>query len=144
MGKHNNNPGGRAPGDGKPGYKNIDPKHRWKKGGSSPNPGGQRKAPPPPSFEQRLWESIQGLIDAPVTVGGASSMTFLDGLLRRLIVEGVNDPKHALKALEFILAIERRVTASSRHDAGGDRSEDEEIVAQALLRMARGAGGGDA
>lgn len=145
MGKHRNTPSGRASGDGKPGYKNIEAKHQWKKGGPSPNPGGRRAGAPPLPFETQLWAQIEAVMATALPVRGDDGvpMTVLEGLVRRIFGEGVNDGKVGMKALEFGLAVSRLAASANDNRDGEDRTDDEQLIADALARHARKRGTSD-
>lgn len=145
MGKHRKDVSDRQFGDGKgPGYKNIDPKHQWKKGGPSPNPSGRPKRPPPPApnLQAEMRVELETFLRSEIPIdgpGGRQSIQVLPALLRRLLGEGVNDGKMALKALRLIRELssdepDPEPSGEDSFDADEDAAIYEATIARELRR----------
>lgn len=140
MGKHRNDVAGRKPGDGKPGYKNISPKHQWVKNGPSPNPeGGRRRRPP--SLRDEVFEDLQALLRSKIPTPDGEQLAVHQALLRRLVGEAVNDGKLAIKALplllDLLLVLEPQISDDDNHISG----DDADLIRQTLDRLSRAGGG---
>lgn len=151
MGKHRKAVSPRQFGDGKgPGYKNIDPKHQWKKGDPSPNPSGRPKKPPPspPSLKAEIRAELETFLRSEIPIdgpGGRRSIKVLQALLRRPLGEGVNDGKMALKALELtinLLSILEPDPGPAPEDSF-ESDEDAAIYDATIARELRRRGGGE-
>ena len=141
MGKHRNDVAGRKPGDGKPGYKNIDPSHRWAKGGASPNPdGGRRKRPA--SVQDEMFADLEALLRSEVPTAAGESLTVHQALLRRLVGEAVNDGKMAAKALPLLLDLLQSLQPDASNDDDAISTDDADLVRETLERLARTGGHG--
>ena len=112
MGKHRNQPAGRQPGDGKPGYKNIGKEHQWKKGGPSPNPAG-RRAKKSPSLKDELHQILVEVLKSSISAGDRE-LTVMEAVLRRMMVAAVNDPKIAIRSDRYSRAAMVDLIGSSR------------------------------
>lgn len=149
MGKHRKAASPRQFGDGKgPGYKNIDPKHQWKKGDPSPNPSGRPKKPPPspPSLKAEMRAELETILRSEIPIDGPSgrqSIKVLEALLRRPLGEGVNDGKMALKALQLILDLLAVLEPSSEphREDSFESDEDAAIYDATIARELRRRGG---
>lgn len=139
MGKHRNQPAGRQPGDGKPGYKNIGKAHQWKKGGPSPNPAG-RRAKKPPSLKDELHQILVEVLKSSISAGDRE-LTVMEAVLRRMMVAAVNDPKIAIRT--FPMIVDMLSALEPKTDAAGEGMTDEDaaLLAEALRRLGRGGAG---
>jgi hypothetical protein len=137
---HKNQPAGRSHGDGKPGYKNVDAKHRWTKGGPSPNPSGRRRKPPPSLTEEMhadLISLLQGMVPTPT----GERLTVYQALLRRIIGEALNDAKLGLKAMPLLVDLLRALEPEAANDEKGSvTDEDAEVIEEALARLRKAKG----
>jgi hypothetical protein len=136
MGKHRNQPAGRQPGDGKPGYKNIGKAHQWKKGGPSPNPAG-RGAKKSPSLKDELHQILVEVLKSSISAGDRE-LTVMEAVLRRMMVAAVNDPKLAIRT--FPMIVDMLSALEPKADAAGEGTSDEDaaLLAEALRRLGRG------
>lgn len=136
MGKHRNQPAGRQPGDGKPGYKNIGKAHQWKKGGPSPNPAG-RRAKKPPSLKDELHQILVEVLKSSISAGDRE-LTVMEAVLRRMMVAAVNDPKIAIRT--FPMIVDMLSALEPKTDAAGEDMTDEDaaLLTDALRRLGRG------
>lgn len=136
MGKHRNQPAGRQPGDGKPGYKNIGKAHQWKKGGPSPNPAG-RRAKKPPSLKDELHHILVEVLKSSISAGDRE-LTVMEAVLRRMMVAAVNDPKIAIRT--FPMIVDMLSALEPKTDAAGEDMTDEDatLLTDALRRLGRG------
>lgn len=139
MGKHRNQPAGRQPGDGKPGYKNIGKEHQWKKGGPSPNPAG-RRAKKPPSLKDELHQIVVEVLKSSISAGDRE-LTVMEAVLRRMMGAAVNDPKIAIRT--FPMIVDMLSALEPKTDAAGEGMTDEDpaLLAEALRRLGRGGAG---
>lgn len=139
MGKHRNQPAGRQPGDGKPGYKNIGKEHQWKKGGPSPNPAG-RRAKKPPSLKDELHQTLVQILKSPIPAGD-QELTVMEAVLRRMMGAAVNDPKMAVRTLPMILDMLSALEPKAEAIGEGMTDEDAALLTDALRRLGRGGAG---
>lgn len=139
MGKHRNQPAGRQPGDGKPGYKNIGKQHQWKKGGPSPNPAG-RRATKPPSLKDELHRILVEVLKSSISAGDRE-LTVMEAVLRRMMGAAVNDPKIAIRTLPMIVDMLSALEPKAETIAEGMTDEDAALLADALRRLSRGGAG---
>jgi len=132
---HRNQPAGRTSGDGKPGYKNIDPKHRWVKGGPSPNPEGRRRKPPPSQADE-IFDDLVGLLKGTVPTETGERLTVFQGLFRRLVGGALNDSKLALKVVPLLLELLHQLQPEVASDDDGEvTADDAELIAETLARL---------
>jgi len=140
--KHQNQPAGRTAGDGKPGYKNIDPKHRWVKGGPSPNPLGRRRKPPP-SLSEQLHQDLVDLLKSTVPTPNGERLTVHQALLRRVVAEGLNDARLALKAYPLLLAVVQGLEPKATDVSSSViKTEDADLIRETLERLSKMGGRG--
>ena len=136
MGKHRNQPAGRQPGDGKPGYKNIGKAHQWKKGCPSPNPTG-RRAKKPPSLKDELHQTLVQILKSSIPAGD-QELTVMEAVLRRVMGAAVNDPKMAIRTLPMILDLLSALEPKTEAAGEGMTDEDAALLTEALRRLGRG------
>lgn len=139
MGKHRNQPAGRQPGDGKPGYKNIGKAHQWKKGGPSPNPAG-RRAKKPPSLKDELHQILVEVLKSSISAGDRE-LTVMEAVLRRMMVAAVNDPKIAIRTFPMIVDMLSALEPKAEAVGDGTSDEDAALLTEALRRLSRGGAG---
>ncbi len=141
MGKHRKSLSpGRHFGDGQGvGYKNIDPKHQWKKGGPSPNPTGRPRKPPPGVIDAMRQDLADFLMsDMPGGPDGRASMKVMQGLVRRLVSEGVNDGKRAERAIRLIVDLLGKSSDGTRELEPSNDEADAAIIAEFVRRQGLG------
>ena len=142
MGKHTRNGNGRRYGDGKPGYKNIDVKFQWRKGGPSPNPSGRKKKKPaeaasglgPIDMAEALAEAASALITVQGPNGETIFIPAFKAMAQRMIIDGVNDGTKALKVIDLI---QGQGLTKVREPEADDTEADEEIARDHARRLAR-------
>lgn len=139
MGKHRNQPAGRQPGDGKPGYKNIGKEHQWKKGSPSPNPAG-RRAKKPPSLKDELHQILVEVLKSSISAGDRE-LTVMEAVLRRMMGAAVTDPKIAIRTLPMIVDMLSALEPKAAAVGECMTDEDAALLADALRRLGRGGAG---